>query len=89
MPTSKIVFLEGLALAMARVSSVELARCLSAEVIGEFPDSVNRCLGGLPLAGTFTILIDTELGENRNLEPIEVEIVYGYHDLFVKVKRNP
>jgi hypothetical protein len=55
--------------------------------IGEFPESVNSSLGGLPLAGTYAILIDTELGENRNvnwdnLEDIELEIEYSYQDLF-------
>ena len=55
--------------------------------IGEFPESVNQSLGGLPLAGTYAILIDTELGENRNvnwdnLEDIELEIEYSYQDLF-------
>ena len=55
--------------------------------IGEFPESVNRSLGGLPLAGTYAILIDTELGENRNvnwdnLEDIELEVEYSYQDLF-------
>lgn len=57
--------------------------------VNEFPDTrdANRTLAGLPVASAYTLLIDTELGDNAfldwsRLEDIRFEISYSYQDLF-------
>ena len=58
--------------------------------VNEFPDNIddiNRTLSGLPVASEYTLLIDTELGDNSNvnwdnLEDIEIEVSYSYQDVF-------
>lgn len=57
--------------------------------IGTFgaPDSANRGLEGLPLASSYTVLIDPAAGENHRivwdaLEDIRLQITYAYQDLF-------
>ena len=58
--------------------------------VNEFPDiarDANRTLAGLPVASEYTLLIDTELGDNAfldwsKLEDIRFEISYSYQDLF-------
>lgn len=49
--------------------------------------SENTTLRGLPLSSQYTVLIDTALGENSdldwaNLEDIEIRVTYSYQDLF-------
>lgn len=55
--------------------------------IGEFPQTTNTTLAGLPLASQYTVLIDTTLGENANLdwsrlEDVELRLEYTYQDPF-------
>lgn len=58
--------------------------------VNEFPNTnrdANRTLAGLPVASEYTLLIDTELGDNASLdwsqlEDIRFEISYSYQDLF-------
>lgn len=56
--------------------------------IGEFiDDSANTTLAGLPLSSQYTVMIDTQLGENKNvdwsqLEDIQLRVNYSYQDLF-------
>lgn len=50
-------------------------------------DSVNRGLEGLPLASTYTVLIDPEAGENRAvdwnaLQDVKLKLTWAYQDLF-------
>lgn len=52
-----------------------------------FPDGVNRSLSGLPLATSYTLIIDPTAGENRSidwtqLDDIRVRINYAYQDFF-------
>lgn len=49
--------------------------------------SVNESFNGLPIASRYTLLIDTSLPANQNLpwtnlSDIELEVSYGYQDLF-------
>jgi hypothetical protein len=53
----------------------------------EFTQGVNRTLSGLPLASSYTILIDPTTGENGDinwdgLEDIRLRVRYGYQDFF-------
>lgn len=57
--------------------------------VGTFgaPDSANRGLEGLPLASSYTLLIDPAAGENHRidwtkLEDVELRLTWGYQDLF-------
>ncbi|MFP4597053.1 MAG: hypothetical protein ACLFVJ_02300 [Persicimonas sp.] len=58
--------------------------------INDFPAAdaqANETLAGLPLASQYTVLIDTDTGENANidwsqLEDIELELEYSYQDVF-------
>ena len=58
--------------------------------VGTFPSengSANQSLNGLPLASQYTILIDTEAGENDDidwtrLEDVELRIAYTFQDVF-------
>ncbi len=50
-------------------------------------DSVNRGLEGLPLASTYTVLIDPDAGENKavdwsRLEDVKLKLTWAYQDLF-------
>ena len=50
-------------------------------------DSANRGLEGLPLASTYTVLIDPGVGENKNvqwknLEDIKLKLTWAYQDVF-------
>lgn len=50
-------------------------------------DSANRGLEGLPLASTYTVLIDPEAGENKNidwtrLDDVKLKLTWAYQDLF-------
>jgi hypothetical protein len=50
-------------------------------------DSANRGLEGLPLASTYTVLIDPEAGENAQvdwsrLEDVKLKLTWAYQDLF-------
>lgn len=50
-------------------------------------DSANRGLEGLPLASTYTVLIDPTAGENANLdwsklEDIKLRLTWAYQDVF-------
>jgi len=50
-------------------------------------DSVNRGLEGLPLASTYTLLIDPAAGENRaidwgRLEDVKLRLEWAYQDVF-------
>ena len=50
-------------------------------------DSANRGLEGLPLASTYTVLIDPAAGENANLdwsklEDIKLKLTWAYQDVF-------
>jgi hypothetical protein len=49
--------------------------------------SANTSLRGLPLSSQYTVLVDTKLGENSNLdwsklEDIEIRVTYSYQDVF-------
>jgi len=55
--------------------------------VNAFQADGNLTLGGLPIASQYTILIDTEAGENGRidwdkLEDIRLRFEYGYQDLF-------
>ena len=58
--------------------------------VNEFPTgsgAENRTLAGLPLASEYTLLIDTELGDNdrldwEDLEDVMIRLEYSYQDLF-------
>ncbi len=58
--------------------------------VNEFPSQdsdVNRTLAGLPVASDYTLLIDTEIGDNDDVdwdkvEDIKLEVEYSYQDLF-------
>ncbi|PZR18427.1 MAG: hypothetical protein DI536_00665 [Archangium gephyra] len=50
-------------------------------------DSANRGLEGLPLASTYTVLIDPEAGENAKvdwsrLDDVKLKVTWAYQDLF-------
>jgi hypothetical protein len=52
-----------------------------------FAEGVNRTLSGLPLASSYTILIDPTTGENGDinwdaLQDIRLRVRYGYQDFF-------
>jgi hypothetical protein len=53
-----------------------------------FAPGGNRTLSGLPLASSYTVVIDPLLGDNsrvawENLEDIQLRVNYGYQDYFV------
>ncbi len=56
--------------------------------VNAFPaEDFNRALEGLPLASEYTLIVDTELGENASfdwnaLEDVVFEIAYAYQDPF-------
>lgn len=58
--------------------------------INEFPSTltdVNHTLAGLPVASEYTLLIDTDVGDNSRvnwdaLEDIRIRVSYSYQDLF-------
>ena len=56
--------------------------------VNEFPGGdFNRTLAGLPLAAQYTLLVDTQLGENGQfdwdrLEDVLLEVEYAYQDPF-------
>ncbi|MFT4703964.1 MAG: hypothetical protein ACI81R_001659 [Bradymonadia bacterium] len=56
--------------------------------VNEFPEGdFNRTLAGLPLASQYTLLVDTQLGENGvfdwdRLEDVLLEVEYAYQDPF-------
>lgn len=55
--------------------------------INEFTGNANTSLGGLPLATQYTVLIDTQAGENgkidwTKLEDIKLELTSSYQDVF-------
>jgi hypothetical protein len=56
--------------------------------VNEFPEGdFNRTLAGLPLAAEYTLLVDTQLGENGQfdwdrLEDVLLEVEYAYQDPF-------
>lgn len=55
--------------------------------LNEFADSANTTLAGLPLASQYTVLIDTQLGRNGELdwdalEDIRLRVTYSYQDVF-------
>ncbi|TVR04523.1 MAG: hypothetical protein EA398_01860 [Deltaproteobacteria bacterium] len=55
--------------------------------LNDFPGNANRTLAGLPLSSQYTVLINPNIGENRNinwenLEDIRIEFGFGYQDLF-------
>ena len=57
--------------------------------IGNFgaEDSANRGLEGLPLASTYTVLVDPTAGENAAinwgaLEDVRLKLTYVYQDVF-------
>ena len=64
--------------------------------VNEFPDrstNVNRTLAGLPVASEYTLLIDSEVGSNGDLdwgelEDVEIEFEYTYQDLFPESCEN-
>lgn len=55
--------------------------------INTWLEDSNESLGGLPLASQYTLLIDTKLGENdeldwSQLEDVLLKVEYSYSDLF-------
>jgi hypothetical protein len=58
--------------------------------INEFPGEpgqASQTFAGLPLASQYTLLINTEAGENRDLdwsklEDVELRLTYSYQDIF-------
>lgn len=55
--------------------------------------SANATLGGLPLASQYTVLIDTQIGENarlnwNNLQDILLNVTYSYQDVFPQGQCN-
>ena len=53
----------------------------------DFAEGVNRTLSGLPLASSYTVLIDPTMGENGDinwdaLQDIRLRVRYGYQDFF-------
>ena len=56
--------------------------------VNAFPEGApNTSLAGLPLASEYTVLIDTNIGENAGfdwtkLEDVRLRLTYSYQDVF-------